>query len=64
MITDVSDGGLRVIVENIDVSPEFTIILSSGQQRQCRVAWQIGCEFGAQFMSADSVHVPRVGMHG
>jgi hypothetical protein len=50
MITDVSDGGLRVIAENIEIPPQFTIILSSGQQRQCRIAWRIGWEFGVQFI--------------
>ena len=30
--------------------PEFTIILSAGRPRQCRMAWRIGYEFGAQFV--------------
>jgi hypothetical protein len=33
-----------------DIPPEFTIILSTGDPRQCRLAWRIGCEFGAQFV--------------
>jgi hypothetical protein len=49
-ITDVSDGGVKVVAEYLDIPPEFTIILSTGNPRQCRLAWRIGCEFGAQFV--------------
>jgi hypothetical protein len=50
MITDISDGGVKVIAEYLEVPPEFTLILSTGSPRQCRLAWRIGCEFGAQFV--------------
>jgi PilZ domain len=49
-ITDISDGGVKVIAEYVDIPSEFTIILSEGRPRQCRLAWRIGCEFGAQFV--------------
>ena len=49
MITDISAGGVKVIAEYLEIPPEFTIILSSGSPRQCRLAWRIGHEFGAQF---------------
>jgi hypothetical protein len=49
-ITDISDGGVRVIAENLDVPAEFTLILATGRPRLCRLAWRIGCEFGAQFI--------------
>lgn len=49
-ITDISSGGVKVISENLDVPPEFTIIMSEGRPRQCRLAWRIGYEFGAQFL--------------
>ncbi len=49
-ITDVSDGGVKVIAEYLDVPGEFTIILPTGHPRQCRLAWRIGYEFGAQFI--------------
>ena len=49
-ITDMSAGGVKVIAEHLDVPTEFTIILSEGRSRQCRLAWRIGCEFGAQFV--------------
>jgi hypothetical protein len=50
MITDVSAGGLKVVAEYPDIPAEFTIILSTGHPRHCRLAWRIGCEFGAQFI--------------
>ena len=50
MITDISAGGVKVIAEHLEIPPEFTLILSSGGPRQCRLAWRIGCEFGAQFV--------------
>jgi hypothetical protein len=50
MITDMSAGGVKVITEYPDIPAEFTIILSEGGPRQCRLAWRIGCEFGAQFV--------------
>jgi hypothetical protein len=49
-ITDISQGGVKVIAEHIDIPAEFTIILSEGRPRQCRLAWRIGHEFGAQFV--------------
>jgi hypothetical protein len=49
-ITDISDGGVKVIAEYVDIPSDFTIILSEGRPRQCRLAWRIGCEFGAQFI--------------
>jgi hypothetical protein len=49
-ITDISDGGVKVIAEYLDVPTEFTIILSTGLPRQCRLAWRIGCELGAEFI--------------
>lgn len=50
MVTDISAGGVKVIADYPDIPPEFTIILSTGDPRQCRLAWRIGCEFGAQFV--------------
>jgi len=50
LITDVSAGGVKIIAEHLEIPSEFTIILSEGRPRQCRLAWRIGCEFGAQFV--------------
>jgi hypothetical protein len=49
-ITDVSDGGVKVIAEYLEIPEDFTIIFSTGDYRQCRLAWRIGCEFGARFV--------------
>jgi hypothetical protein len=49
-ITDVSDGGVKVIAEYVDIPAEFSIIFSTGRPRQCRLAWRIGCELGAEFI--------------
>jgi hypothetical protein len=50
MITDVSKGGVKVVAEYPEIPTEFTITLSTGDTRQCRLAWRIGCEFGAEFI--------------
>ena len=49
-ITDVSKGGVKVIAEYLDIPSQFTIIFSTGNPRQCRLAWRIGCELGAEFI--------------
>ena len=50
VITDISDGGVKVIAEYVQIPPEFTIILSNSAPRACRLAWRIGCELGAEFI--------------
>ena len=50
VITDVSRGGAKVVAEYPDIPAEFTITFSTGDRRRCRLAWRIGCEFGAQFI--------------
>ena len=54
-VIDVSDGGVRVIAEDIELPAEFTIILASGQPRRCRLAWRLGPEFGAEFIDRNRV---------
>jgi hypothetical protein len=53
-IIDRSDGGVRAIAEKLDIPAEFTIIFPAGRPRQCRLAWRIGCEFGAEFIDCIS----------
>jgi PilZ domain len=48
-ITDISDGGVKVVAEFLEVPPQFTIIFATDHVRQCRLVWRIGCEFGAEF---------------
>ena len=49
-ITDMSDGGVKVIAEYLDIPAQFSILFSTGRPRQCRLAWRIGCELGAEFI--------------
>ncbi len=49
-VVDISDGGIRVVAENLEVPETFTIIFSGGESRECRLAWRIGCEFGAEYV--------------
>jgi len=58
-IIDVSDGGVRIVAENLEVPAEFAIIFSSGQSRRCRLVWRIGCEFGAEFTDHGELHPHR-----
>jgi hypothetical protein len=55
-IIDVSDGGARILAENLEVPAEFTLIFTTGQSRRCRLAWRIGCEFGAEFVDQGELH--------
>jgi hypothetical protein len=49
-ITDVSSGGVKVVAEYLEIPPNFTLIFAPDHSRQCRLAWRIGCEFGAEFV--------------
>ncbi len=49
-ITDISVGGVKVVAEYLEIPPHFTIIFAPDHARQCRLAWRIGCEFGAEFI--------------
>ena len=49
-ITDISDGGVRLHVE-FEVPDEFVLVLPGPNgRRECRVAWRLGHELGAQFI--------------
>ena len=54
LITNISDGGVRLHVEGFDVPDEFTLLLSGegmGQtERRYRVVWRLGFEVGAEFL--------------
>ena len=49
-ITDISMGGVKAVAEYVEIPAQFTIIFSSDHARRCRLAWRIGCEFGAEFI--------------
>jgi hypothetical protein len=56
LITDVSEGGVRLHVEGVDVPDHFVLLLSDGDgnahPRDCRVVWRLGLELGAKFTVA------------
>jgi hypothetical protein len=53
LVTDISDGGVRLHVEGVDVPDQFVVVLSFGDgkptSRDCRVVWRLGHEVGAKF---------------
>jgi hypothetical protein len=49
-VVDISDGGVRMVAENVSIPPEFTIELQDGSVRRCRLAWKIESEFGGEFI--------------
>ena len=54
LITDISEGGVRLHVEGLDVPEDFVLLLSGDgiAAKECayRVVWRLGHEIGARFM--------------
>jgi hypothetical protein len=54
LLTNISDGGVRLHVEGIDVPDRFVLLLSddrgSAKPRDCNVVWRLGYELGAEFI--------------
>jgi hypothetical protein len=50
LIIDISDSGLRLNVEGLDVPDEF-VLLSGAQESTYKVAWRFGYDLGAKFVS-------------
>jgi hypothetical protein len=49
-ISDISDGGVRLHAEGVDVPDEFTLLVPPRRERRdCRVVWRLGHEIGAEF---------------
>jgi PilZ domain len=53
LVTDVSDGGVRLYVEG-EVPDEFALYFgdATGERRACRVVWRLGHEIGVAFADA------------
>jgi hypothetical protein len=47
-VSDISDGGVRLVIEGMDVPTDFVLLLE--EPRNCRVVWRLGCELGAEFV--------------
>jgi len=56
LVTDISDGGVRIFVEGGNVPDRFVLWFSDGDDserpRACSVVWRLGPEVGAQFTDA------------
>ena len=54
LVTDISDGGVRLHVEGFEVPDDFVLLLSGdgldGNERRYRVVWRLGYEIGARFV--------------
>ena len=53
LITDISDGGVRLHLEGIEVPDQFDLIIDAGSppvRRRCLVIWRLGYEIGAEFV--------------
>jgi hypothetical protein len=60
LVINISDGGVRLDVEGLDVPDEFVLLHANDgivQKSMCKVAWRFGNEIGAKFVAA----VPRPG---
>jgi hypothetical protein len=64
LVINISDGGVRLNVEGLDVPNEFVLLFSNGrivQESTCKVIWRFGDELGAKFIAVVSRpgHVER-----
>jgi hypothetical protein len=54
IVTDISDGGVRLRIESFDVPEEFVLLLAedgySFKERAYQVVWRLGPELGAKFL--------------
>jgi hypothetical protein len=55
LVIDISNGGVRLNVEGLDVPDEFVLLLSEDgivQESTYKMIWRFGHEVGAKFVSA------------
>ena len=52
LVTDASDGGIRLFADGIDLPDEFILVFDgTGEaRRKCRVVWRLDDEIGAEFI--------------
>jgi hypothetical protein len=50
-VSDISDGGVRLHAEHVEVPDEFVLFFPAlgNHPRECRVVWRLGFEVGAEF---------------
>lgn len=51
-VTDISDGGVRLYADGVEVPERFILQFNSpgAKPRECRVTWRLGLEIGAAFV--------------
>ena len=54
-ITDISDSGARLFVNDHELPPHFDLLISGDgfNRQECRVAWRNGGEVGVEFVSSE-----------
>jgi PilZ domain len=61
LVTNISDGGVRLHVEGFEVPERFVLVMSESEglpiPRDCQVVWRLGFEVGAEFL--DGSNRPR-----
>ena len=66
LITDISDGGVRLHVEGFDVPDDFILLLTGddigARERTYRVVWRLGYEIGYEIGAKFVGHVRRTGI--
>jgi len=52
LVTDASDGGIRLFADGINLPDEFILVFDgTGEaRRKCRVVWRLDDEIGAEFI--------------
>ena len=60
-ISDISDGGVRLHAEYVEVPDQFLLVLPDNamRPRECRVIWRLGCEVGAEFIDPNEAGYAR-----
>ena len=54
LVIDISDAGVRLNAEGLDLPDEFVLLLSNDgviRENTCKVAWRCGDEVGAKFVT-------------
>ena len=60
-VTDISDGGARLLAEGVEIPDQFTLVFAdaSCRPRECRVVWRLGYELGAEFSDGTEYEFAR-----
>jgi hypothetical protein len=60
-VSDLSDGGVRLHSEHVEVPDEFLLLFPNAgpRPRECRVVWRLGFEVGAEFIDRPQMEFAR-----